>query len=166
MSDIFILSLASFALVISIAALFTVLHILYPRTIAETHNLYEIAPRRSFWFGVVNLLLFGVVFLLLIALRDNSGNDIFYLLALIIAIPPLLGTLFGLAAITKMIGERLLPARNEHIHIAAGSSIVTLACLVPFLGWFGLFPLLAIAGLGASVLASVQRRRAARKDEA
>ena len=62
-----------------------------------------------------------------------------------------------------MIGERLFPARNERDHIAGGGAVLTLACFVPFVGWFFLFPLLAIAGLGASVLAVFQRRRASKQ---
>lgn len=165
MTELFTITLAGSLLTITIAALCTVLQILYPRAIADAQNIYEIAPRRSFWFGLINLLLFGILLLVLLALRDESGEDIFNLIAIVVAIPPLLGSLYGLAAIAKMIGERLLPAHNEHIHIAAGSSVLTLACLVPFIGWFGLFPLLTITGLGASVLATMQRRRTARKDE-
>lgn len=165
MGEVLAAILAGFALALGIAALFAVLQILYPRSVADARSLYEIAPRRCFWIGVVNFILFSVLFLVTIAIRDETGEDFFNLIALIVALPPLLGSLYGLAGISKMVGERLFPSRNERDHIAGGAATLTIACLVPFIGWFGLFPLLTTAGLGASVLALLQRRRRSAKGD-
>lgn len=152
----------AFGLVIGVAALFAVLQIIYPRSVADARTIYELAPRRCFWFGLVNFALFAILAQVGIAIGQESGGD-GGVLGLIAALPALLGMLFGLAGIAKMIGERLVPARNERDHIAIGGAVLTTACLVPFVGWFFLLPLLTIAGLGASVLAVFQRRRAGKQ---
>ncbi len=60
--------------------------------------------------------------------------------------------LLGLAGAVKLIGERLLPERSHHQQMVWGGLATVLGCLTPFIGWFGLFPYVALLGFGAFIL--------------
>jgi len=69
--------------------------------------------------------------------------------------------LAGLTGLSQRVGESLGDPEEPWQAIARGAVALQLACLVPFLGWFVLFPALALMGLGATVLAMVGRLEAA-----
>lgn len=65
-------------------------------------------------------------------------------------------SLAGLTGLSRRVGASMLDADDEDWRtLVAGAGALQLACLVPFLGWFVLFPAFALAGLGASVLAVI-----------
>ena len=75
MGDALAAVVAIFALAIGVAALFAVLQILYPRSIADARAIYEVAPRRCFWFGLVNFILFAILAQVGAAIGQESGGD-------------------------------------------------------------------------------------------
>jgi hypothetical protein len=91
------------------------------------------------------------------AISDGSSAQIFLLPAFVIFTGLLIGILIGLAGLASLLGERMVPARSPWIQVATGGITATLACLTPIVGWFGFFPFLACAGLGAFVLGWFRR---------
>jgi hypothetical protein len=57
-----------------------------------------------------------------------------------------------------IMGEQLAPARSEVQQIAAGSVLLILSSLTPFLGWFLLLPYLCFRGVGGLVLGIFRRK--------
>ena len=87
----------------------------------------------------------------------GAGGGIFHLLALILVGLLVIALGFGLAGMSVLIGERLLPDASTTRQTAWGAASLVLASLTPFLGWFGLFPFLAIQGLGGLLIGLFRR---------
>jgi hypothetical protein len=150
------LILTLFFSAVCLVALFTGLAFLFPVVVSRTKAAADRMPGRCFLVGLVNLFFFGSVLLGFTALSQGSGQ-IFLFPALVILSILLIGVLIGLAGLASLLGERMFPERSAWVRTTAGGVTATLACLTPFIGWFGLFPFLACAGLGAVVLGWFQR---------
>ncbi|MGH2620817.1 MAG: hypothetical protein ACRDHG_09660, partial [Anaerolineales bacterium] len=87
----------------------------------------------------------------------GAGAGVFQLLALILLGLLVIALAFGLAGMSVLIGERLLPDASPTRQTAWGAATLVLASLTPFLGWFGLFPYLAIRGLGGFLIGLFRR---------
>jgi hypothetical protein len=136
----------------SLVALFAVMGVLFPRTLERTRAAVEELPARSFLIGLVNLVFVLAIGLGLGALRASLGLGFLDLITLLLLIL-LVGVItFGLAAVVQAVGGRLLPGRSELAQRIWGAVALVLACLTPYVGWFGLLPYLALTGLGAFIL--------------
>lgn len=74
----------------------------------------------------------------------------------------------GSAGLARLIGERIRQAKgsdNEFVLLSMATGVIVVACGVPVFGWFFLFPLLLLAGLGAGI-SSLGRRRQSKAAEA
>jgi len=146
-----ILALCVLALLVALAALLPDLH---QRSLAAL----ERSPWRALGLGLVNYVFFGA----LLALFANLGP--LGLVSLFIALALLALTGAGLAVVGRLVGERLAVWRESPTspltRLAAGTVILEMALFVPVVGWFVLLPLASLAGLGAVVLALVQRKPA------
>ncbi|HLE03836.1 MAG TPA: hypothetical protein VI729_04380 [Anaerolineales bacterium] len=140
----------------SLVALFSLLRVLFPVQVGSAKLAAIEMPGRSFALGTVNLLLLSVIVAALGAL-GGGGGGIFQLLALILVGLLVIALGFGLAGMSVLIGERLLPDSSLARQTAWGSATLVLASLTPFLGWFGLFPYLAILGLGGFLIGLFRR---------
>jgi hypothetical protein len=65
---------------------------------------------------------------------------------------------FGLAAVVGLTGERIAPQRSGLARIVLGTVVLSLGCLTPVVGWFGLLPYVACLGVGGFVLGLFRRR--------
>jgi hypothetical protein len=52
---------------------------------------------------------------------------------------------------SRIIGERIFPQLDPVRQMVFGSLILILACLTPFLGWFGMLPYLGLTGVGSFI---------------
>jgi hypothetical protein len=136
----------------SLVALFAVMGVLFPRTLERTRAAVEELPARSFLSGLVNVLFVLAIVFGLGALRNRLGPSYLDLLALLVLAILVVGVTFGLAAVVQAVGGRLLPGRSELAQRTWGAVALVLACLTPYVGWFGLLPYLALTGLGACIL--------------
>jgi hypothetical protein len=136
----------------SLVALFAVMGVLFPRTLERTRAAVEELPARSFLIGLVNVLFVLAIVVGLGALRNSMGPSYLDLLALLVLAILAVGVTFGLAAVVQAVGGRLLPGRSQLAQRAWGAVALVLACLTPYVGWFGLLPYLALTGLGAFIL--------------
>lgn len=122
------------------------------------------SPWRALGLGLLNLVFFGVLFAVCANLPVLGLISLFIALAL----PSL--TVVGLAALGRLVGERLTAWRDESTspltRLVAGNILLALALFSPFIGWFVLLPLASLAGLGAVVMALFQRQAQAVEAEA
>ena len=165
MNQILGLILLALAIGVSLVAFFAVLNLFFPQRIAKTRMLIEKTPGRSFLVGLVNLAFFLIVILVLSSLGKPGGNWPVQLVALIIIVPLGLGLIFGLAGIVQFAGERLAPQASELPRTAWGALGLGLACALPFAGWFGLLPFVAMLGLGALISSFFYRERRTEQQE-
>jgi hypothetical protein len=146
------LLLLPFVVGASLVALFAVMGVFFSRTLERTRAVIEELPARSLLIGLVNLLFVLAIAFGLGALRKSMGPSYLDLLALLVLAFLVVGVTFGLAAAVQVVGARLLPERGPLAQRMWGSVALVLACLVPYVGWFGMLPYLALTGLGALIL--------------
>jgi len=145
---------------IGLVAYFLVAGALFPQRVAKTKSVIQSMPGRSFGIGLVNFVFFTVIAIVLFSASENKGPFI----KGILTIPALLMTAFllimlsfGLAGTATLLGERVfsdLPAWKQS---AWGTVCLSLACALPFVGWFLLLPYIGFVGIGAFILGLFQR---------
>ena len=140
----------------SLVALFSLLRVLFPAQVGSAKAATIEMPGRSLALGTVNLLFISIIVAAFGAL-GGGGGGVFQLLALILLGLLAIALAFGLAGMSVLIGERLLPDATHTRQTAWGAAALVLASLTPFLGWFGLFPYLAIQGLGGFLIGLFRR---------
>ena len=155
MSDIFQLILALILLTIGLAAYFLVISALFPQRAKKAVSTMQSMPFRSFGIGLVNFLFFFVIAAVLLSVAENAGPFI----RGVLTIPALLILAFltivlslGLAGMSSLIGERIFSEFSGWKQTLWGTVCLSLACALPFVGWFLLFPYVAFVGIGAVIL--------------
>ncbi len=150
---------------VGLLALFASLLALFPKIVRRSKEAAERTPGRAFMLGLVNFLFLAAIGLGFGALSNGLDTEFFLFPALLIAAALTIGITLGLAGMAYLVGERLYPDHDQRKQILWGSFWVILASLTPFLGWFLLFPYLAITGLGAFILRWFQARNLDAADE-
>lgn len=147
-------------LVLSLFGFFTVMNILFPKRVSKTRNMLQQTPGRSFWIGLVNVLFLLPISLLLFSLGDITTGP----LKVIITVPALfllavlLGLAsFGLLSIVNMVGDQVMPDQTLLKRTFWSTLLLSLACALPFVGWFLLLPYILIIGVGAVILGFIQK---------
>jgi hypothetical protein len=160
MADIFRLFTLLLWLTISLSAYFLVLSALFPHHVDKTQRVFSQLTGRAFMLGLVNFLFFGVMGLFLSSVAENTDG----LIKAILTIPALIIFGFlaillsvGLTGVANVLGARLFPEHATWKQTAWGSVVLTLACALPFGGWFLLLPALGFVGIGGAILGFVQR---------
>lgn len=160
MSDILRMFLALILLTIGLAAYFLVLNALFPLRVKKTKSLIDMMSARSFGIGLVNFIFFFVIAAVLLSVAENTGPFIRGILTIpaliILAFLTMLFSL-GLAGISSMIGERIFPDFSGWKQTLWGTVCLSLACALPFVGWFLLLPYVGFVGIGAVILGFFQR---------
>src|SRR5258705_6180344 len=160
MSDIVRLLLVVILLTIGLVAYFLVLDALFPQSIAKTKSVIQSMPSRSFGIGVVNFVFFAVVAVVLLSVAENAGpfiKGILMIPAIVILAALAIVLSIGLAGMSNFIGERIFPDLSAWRQTLWGTVCLSLACALPFIGWFLLFPYVGFAGIGAVILGYFQR---------
>lgn len=134
----------------TLMALFLLIHLLFPKRMERIRGAAHKQGSRAFWLGLVNTLFAAALTLGLLTLGDQSG--IFFLPAFAVISVYAVGLFLGQSALARLIGSRLLPAKNSHLQVLGGSLVIIFASLTPFIGWFLLFPYLGFRGFGAALL--------------
>jgi hypothetical protein len=136
----------------AIAAYCVAMVLFFGRAVTNAELSATLSPWRAFGVGLVNLLFFGTVALLSAGVADSSGIQILAIPALVAVVLVGIGWSIGLSALARVAGVRLLPAANGFQQLAAGAAVLTLASLLPFVGWFILLPYLLFVSLGATIM--------------
>ncbi|HQV95473.1 MAG TPA: hypothetical protein PLA27_05105 [Anaerolineales bacterium] len=148
-------------LAVAFACYFLVICAFFNKRVLKTLNVAKQLPARSLGIGFVNFLFFGTITVVLFAIAQGAGNE---LISLIVLIPSLLLTTvlviflsLGLTAMVGILGERIFPDLSAWRQSFWGTVILTFASAIPFVGWFLLFPFIALTGFGAVILGFFQR---------
>jgi hypothetical protein len=160
MSDIARLLVIIILLLVGLTAYFLVLNALFAARLTRIRSIAQSMPARSFGIGLVNFLFFSVIAIVLFSIAENAGSFIKGILSipaiLILALLALVLS-FGLAGMSNLIGERIFPDLAAWRQTLWGTVCLTLACALPFVGWFLLLPYVGFVGIGAVILGFLQR---------
>ncbi|MCL4261692.1 MAG: hypothetical protein KJ069_00685 [Anaerolineae bacterium] len=143
------------AISVSVVALLTLLPFLLPRRVARARQAIQTTPGRAFGIGLANALFFLVIAAILLQGGDGGG-----LLALLIMLALLALAAIGLAGLVTLLRDRIYPhtADTTGMSLTVKTAVLlTLAALLPFLGWLVLTPLLLLLALGAALIALVKK---------
>jgi Na+/proline symporter len=141
---------------VCLVAFFLVLQVFFSRRIERTRQIAENTPGRAFLVGLVNFVFFAAIALFFFA--AGNGDPVAGVIGLICLAPPAIGMLFGLAAVTNIVSERIAPQSTGIWRTAWGVLAVALACALPVAGWFGMLPFAGLLGLGAFILSLFSRK--------
>ncbi len=146
-----------------LVAFFITLEALFGELVEGITRSAEEKPGKAFWVGLVNTVFLGAIAVGLISTGEYSA------FGLVLAVPGFAvgifvaaGIVFGLAGMVRLIAGLVFPGKEGWKLQASGAGVVILACLVPYIGWFGLFPYLGLRGFGAFILHLMELYRANR----
>ena len=149
METIFVVLLSILAL-ITLLASFIFFRGLFPVRVSKIQSTLENHWKRSFWLGLMNTILISIFVIGFGSL--GNGSPIFYIPAMAMYGAFLIGLLFGLSAFVQILGERLFPDLNPVVRDIKAGSVFLLTSLLPFVGWFLLFPYVISLSVGAVVI--------------
>ena len=159
MSDIVRLFLILILLVAGLAAYFLVVNALFASWVTRTRSISQSVPGRSFGIGLVNFVFFAVIALVMLSVAENAGpfiRGVLTIPAIIILVLLAIALSLGLAGLASLIGERILPELPVWKQTLWGTVCLSLACALPFVGWFLLLPYVGFVGIGAVILGFLQ----------
>jgi MFS family permease len=163
MDQPFLLTILVVLIGFCLAAFFITLEALFGELVEGITRSAEEKPGKAFWVGLVNMAFLAAIGIGLVGLAENS------VFGIVLAVPGFLvgifvavGIVFGLAGMVRLIAGLVFPGKEGWKLQASGSGLVILACLVPYIGWFGLFPYLGLRGFGAFILYLMELYRAKR----
>lgn len=140
------------AAAVSLVALFLAVSALFARRIERARRAADDAPGRAFFIGAANVLFLTAFAIGLSALAENSAVEVLQVPAVLIFSLVAILLVFGLTAVSLLVGERLFPAASAFRSRAGGGAVLALASLAPFVGWFGFFPYACFLGAGGFIL--------------
>ena len=140
-----------------LVAFFLILDALFAGLVAGIARSAEEKPGKAFWVGLINLVFLAAVAIGLISLTETTA------LGLVVAIPGLIisifvvaGIVLGLGGMMRLIAGLVFPGKDGWKSKASSAGMMTLGCLAPYVGWFGLLPYLGLRGFGAFILHLVE----------
>jgi hypothetical protein len=160
MNEAFALLTVVFLLVVGIPAYCVVMAVFFGRAVNNAELSATLAPWRAFGVGLVNFLFFGTVGFLSLVAADSTKISLLILPTLLAVLLLGMGWSVGLTALARVVGVRLFPAANGFQQVAGGAGLLTIACLLPFVGWLLLLPYLLFVSLGAVIMSLFSSRGA------
>lgn len=142
---------------IALIASLLVMRGLFPHRVNRVRQTLENHWKRSFWIGLLNTVLITIFVVGLAGIAESA--PIFYILAFGIYGTFLIGLLYGLAAFIGFLAERLFPDHPPVKKETWAGAVFLLASLLPFVGWFLLFPYGISLAVGAVVITLFQERK-------
>lgn len=158
MADVFKILFLILGMLMCTVSYWLVFVALFPRHVAHTQQLIVARPYWVFIRGAllgVPLTLFGM------ALTANGAGPL-KLLGVVCLMTVTLVALFGSTGLVRQVGLGLAGnggGRNDGALVLKGGAAVSIACVLPLVGWFMVIPLVLIAGFGAAVPLFWNRRR-------
>ena len=150
--QVFLLILGGLILVVSYWLLFEALA---PRWVERSRKQYAERPFRVVFMGII-LLVVPLLVTLIIIQSPAKAIGFFMLFALI-----LIG-LLGSTGLARHVGTQLNSLGDEQQpwrRVLRGGAVLSVSCVMPFLGWFAVLPLILISGFGAVSLSIISARK-------
>ena len=157
-ADVLAVVFTLLGLLLAVPAFVVVARALWPRLAAQSARRFALTPGRTVLTG------FFVGLPVLVPPMLLMGVDLppVHMLGVLWVGLALGLALAGAQGLAERIGTTLATPGDAHRPWAAvvkGTIALQLACLVPLLGWFLLFPLVLVAGAGAAVLSILRPLR-------
>ncbi len=162
METIFVVLLSILAL-ITLVASFIFFRGLFPVRVNKIQITMENNWKRSFWLGLLNTTLITIFVFGFGSL--GNGSPFFYIPAFAMYGAFLIGLLFGLSAFVQILGERLFPDLDPVKRDVKAGSVFLLTSLLPFVGWFLIFPYVISLSVGAVVITLFRKNKTTESDE-
>jgi hypothetical protein len=169
MDQPFLLTILVVLIGFCLTAFFITIEALFGELVVGIARSAEDKPGRAFWVGLGNTVFLIAIAIGLMSLAEISSWGLVpavpgFCIGIFVAV----GIVFGLAGMVRLIAGLVFPGKEGWKLKASGAGVVILACLVPYIGWFGLFPYLGLRGFGAFILHLMELYRAnrMRKQEA
>jgi hypothetical protein len=163
MDQPFVLTILVVLIGFCLVAFFITLEALFGELVEGITRSAEEKPGRAFWVGLGNTVFLIAIAVGLMSLAEISVWGIVpAVLGFCVGIFVAVGIVFGLAGMVRLIARLVFPGKEGWKLQASGAGVVILACLVPYIGWFGLFPYLGLRGFGAFILHLMELYRANR----
>jgi hypothetical protein len=140
-----------------LVALFVVVNVLFQGFVSGIRLAAHETPGRALLVGLVNFVFLALLAMVLGRAAQNLGLQFLGLLAMLFVVLLVIGVTFGLAGMVELVAERLVPDYTGWRRTAGGAAAMTLACITPYVGWFGLLPYVGLRGLGALILSLFAR---------
>ena len=163
MNEPFFLLMLGVLIGFCLVAFFSIIEALFAGLVEGITRAADEKPGKAFWVGLVNTAFLTAIAIGLMSLAEISR------LGIVLAVPGLAvgifvaaGIVFGLAGMVSLIAGLLFPGKEGWKSKASGAGVLILACLVPYIGWFGLFPYVGLRGFGAFILHLMELYRANR----
>ncbi len=158
MAEIIQILLIGTLTILSLAAYVAVIRVLFPARVNSAAQILEEMPGMALLIGLVNAVFISAIILFFFALANWTGVEIFTLPALILLLAFGVIISIGLSGFIQLLGGRLVPDRGSLGKTFLGTAIVSLACALPFIGWFGLLVYVLLTSLGAFILSLFSHR--------
>lgn len=131
--------------------------LLFPGRTQRASEILVTKPGRTIGFGLFLILTAGVIGFGLVV----QPNGVLRLVGWAVSLALLFLASLGSAGLSLLLAERIQGRDEAHSPLMASmraATLLVLACFVPLLGWFLLFPMSLAAGLGAGVHAVWEAR--------
>ena len=161
MQTLFVILFAILSLAALVASLLLIRG-LFPIRVDRIRQTLENHWKRSFWIGLLNTIMITIFVFGLASLCE--GAPIFYIPTFAIYGVFLIGLLYGLAALVNYLGDRLFPDQLPVKRDIRAGAVFLLACLLPGVGWFLLFPYGISLAAGGVVITLFQNRKKKEKE--
>lgn len=149
MADVYTTLFIILGILLSFPALMIAINLLLPNTVKRAEARLRHTPGRSFALG---LPIVGFISFITISILDTGAGP---LRAVGVGLAGVLFflTAVGSASMCRLLGDRLGRISNpnsELAHLLRGALVYELAALVPLLGWFIFFPIMAVLVVGSA----------------
>jgi hypothetical protein len=142
---------------VTLVASFIFIRGLFPQRVDKVRDAIEDQGKRVFWLGLVNTIFISIIAFGLGSIAENV--PILYIPTFAIYGAFLIGLLYGLTAFTQILGDRLFPDIPPVKKDIRAGAVLLVSSLLPFVGWFLLFPYAIFLSIGGVVLALYQNRK-------
>jgi hypothetical protein len=163
LSDVFSITFSILGFIAVCIAYWLMAAGLFPGFVARAADQFGKAPAK---LGVLGLVTFVPLVFLALTASGKANNALAKVLAIGVALSPMLAALFGSAGLALRVGAGLKSARDEAEpwrRVLRGGIVVGLAFVLPFVGTFLILPYTLIAGFGA-FLVCLRRPRPAMEE--
>ena len=148
---------------ISTAMLFVGMQVFFRTFLEGVEQAASEHPGRAFLIGLVNTVFLILVGYLFITWAQSTGAPILGAIGFVLWFVLALGVVFGLAGMVLLARSRIYGQSAGWRPVANSGVILFLACLTPYVGWFGFLPYLILRGLGAVMIHSLRVYRTRRE---
>lgn len=150
---------------IGLSAMTLVLNVMFSSFITRARDTAERMPVRSALVGFINFAFFGILSIAVLSVGQwaethvSTGSaGLIRLLGVLIILFLLTFIAFGITAVARWVGERLVPNATATRQALSGIVALEVASTTPLIGWIFVPLAVILLGYGAIIIALVWRR--------